>query len=35
VLSGLMVAGILVALGVRDATLGQLLSRFFSYVRKR
>jgi hypothetical protein len=35
VLSGLMVAGILIALGVRDATLGQLFSRFLSYVRRR
>jgi hypothetical protein len=31
----LMVAGILIAIGVRDATLWLLFSRLFSYVRKR
>jgi hypothetical protein len=35
ILSGLMVAGILIAIGVRDATLWLLFSRLFSYVRKR
>jgi hypothetical protein len=34
ILSGLMVAGILIALGVRDATLGQLLSKLFSRLLK-
>jgi hypothetical protein len=34
-LSGLMVAGILIAIGVRDATLGLLFSRLLSYVRKK
>jgi hypothetical protein len=35
ILSGLMVAGILIALGIRDATLGLLFSKLISYVRNR
>jgi len=34
ILSGLMVAGVLIAIGIRDATLRQLASRLVSYVRK-